>query len=601
MHAFRIWAPNAHRLRIVVDGATYDMAPRLEGHWHAEVETAHHGSDYAFLINDDPHSYPDPRSPWQRNGVHAASRVIDHALFAWQTPADRSAPPLAQSIFYELHIGTFTREGTFDAAIDRLPYLKDLGITHVELMPVASFEGRWGWGYDGVAIFAPQENYGGPDALKRFVDAAHSVGLAVALDVVYNHFGPAGNYTGIFAPYLAHQAGHTLWGSSVNLHGEGSRHVRRFFCDNALMWFRDYRIDSLRLDAIHALKDDQEPFFLTQLSAEVEALSHELHRPLTLIAESDYNDAIVVMPRDHGGRGMHAQWSDDFHHALHAVLTGEHQGYYHGFGSIAQLAQSLHSIFVRQPQTSATGDSTSPHPVGHLSADHFLSYIQDHDQVGNRSHGDRIHHLAGLAAARIAAAFVLTGPSVPLIFQGEEFAATTPFLFFADHADPPLRAAVAKGRRMEFDAFGWSDDIPDPEAPSSFENSRLDWHDLEEPESAAMLRWYRQLIHLRREHPALADGNLGHLHVSFSESARWLIMTRGNIQVICNFAKEPQSLVIPPGATLLLCSEPVMHFNNGYIDCPALSAAILKQGDCCDRDRNGCIPAACPLGPPTMR
>jgi len=576
MHAFNIWAPHAKRLRITIDGAMYDMQQISEGCWHADIAAAQHGSDYAYLINEDSHPYPDPRSPQQPNGVHAASRVVDHSLFVWQTPANWAAPPLAHAIFYELHIGTFTPGGTLDTAIARLPYLKDLGITHVELMPVASFEGRWGWGYDGAAIFAPQEAYGGPDALKRFVDTAHGVGLAVAMDVVYNHFGPTGNYSGVFAPYLASDDRHTQWGSIVNLHGEGSEQVRRFFCDNALMWFRDYRIDALRLDAIHALNDESEPYFLTQLSTEVDALSLELGRPLALIAESDYNDAIIVTPRANGGRGMQAQWSDDFHHALHTVLTGEHQGYYHGFGSIAQLAQALQSVFVRTVYESASGDGASAHPVGHLAADHFLGYIQDHDQVGNRARGERIHQLAGYAAARMAAALVLTGPCVPLLFQGEEFAASTPFLFFADHTDPGLRAAVFAGRRREFAAFGWPDDTPDPELQSSFESSRLNWSDLQTPECAAMLQWYRQLIALRRERSALTSGDLSRTHVRFDEAARWLVMTRENVQAICNFAQQTQGIAIAPDAGLLLCSAQNYRLHEGNIDLPGMSVAIFQ-------------------------
>jgi maltooligosyltrehalose trehalohydrolase len=320
MHEFTIWAPYANRLQIIVDGSLYPMEPQADGCWLARITSAGHDSDYDFLINDDPHPYPDPRSLWQPKGVHAASRVYDHNRYSWRTSATWSAPALADSVLYELHIGTFTPKGTFDAAIAHLPYLKELGITHVEIMPVASFPGRWGWGYDGVALYAPQEAYGGPDGLKRLVDACHNTGLAAVLDVVYNHFGPVGNYTGVFGNYVMHEYA-TPWGGVVNLDSEGSAQVRRFFIDNALMWLRDYRFDALRLDAIHALQDKSPTHFLTELSGSVAKLSKQMNRPLRLIAESSLNDPIVVTPRNLGGRGMDAQWSDDFHHALHTVLT----------------------------------------------------------------------------------------------------------------------------------------------------------------------------------------------------------------------------------------------------------------------------------------
>jgi maltooligosyltrehalose trehalohydrolase len=578
MHRFEIWAPKVERLRVVVDGETYDMELREDGYWSVEVAAAGHGSDYGFLIDDDAKMYPDPRSQQQPKGVHELSRVVDHSQFAWKTDAAWSAVPLADAVFYELHIGTFTQAGTCDGAIERLAYLKELGVTHVELMPFASFEGRWGWGYDGVAIFAPQEVYGGPDGLKRLVDACHELGLAVVMDVVYNHFGPTGYYANKFAPYLADDGRHTEWGAVVNLHGEGSVEVRRFFCDNALMWLRDYRIDALRLDAIHALHDHTAPYFLTQLSAEVEGLSRKIGRPLKLIAESSLNDAIIVTPRVDGGRGIDAQWSDDFHHALHTVLTGEHQGYYHGFGSIALLAKSLHAIFVRTDADSEDENDLPARPAGHLSADHFLGYIQDHDQVGNRAFGERIHVLAGIAAARVAAALVLAGPSVPLIFQGEEFAASTPFLFFADHTDEELRRAVSAGRKKEFVAFGWGEDIPDPEDPETFERSKIRWHEINEPrsEQAAMLRWYKSLLTLRRERTSLREGNLKKTQVTFDEKERWLLMQRGEMQVVCNLSDASRMVVVHPSSWIELASEFDVTLVGDELTLPPMSVAILE-------------------------
>ncbi|HEY0307909.1 MAG TPA: malto-oligosyltrehalose trehalohydrolase, partial [Acidobacteriaceae bacterium] len=544
MHDFSIWAPNANRLQVVVDGTPHPLQPQPNGSWHANIASADHGSDYAFLMNDDQHPYPDPRSQWQPSGVHAASRVYDHSRFAWKTPATWSAPPLADAVFYELHIGTFTPEGTFDAAIARLPYLKELGITHVEIMPVASFPGQRGWGYDGVALFAPQEHYGGPDGLKRLIDACHGIGLAAVLDVVYNHFGPAGNYTGIFGPYILHEY-ETPWGGVVNLDGEGSEQVRRFFIDNALMWLRDYRFDALRLDAIHALQDKSPVHFLSQLSSEVAALSQQSSRPLQLIAESDLNDPIVVTPRELGGRGMDAQWSDDFHHALHTVLTGEERGYYADFGTLEQLAKALRSVFVYDGQDSSSRSQRHGKPVKDMPGSRFFGYIQDHDQVGNRAQGERIGAIAGIAAARVAAALVLTSPFVPLIFQGEEFAASSPFLFFADHEDEEMRRAVSEGRKREFAAFGWTGEVPDPESPETFSRSKLNWHELDSQQSEndhrSMLEWYRKLLALRREQPALHSADLRRVQVNFEEMGRWLVMTRDNIQVVCNFAAVPRT------------------------------------------------------------
>jgi len=557
------------------------MQPQADGYWHATVEAAGYGSDYAFLINDDAKPYPDPRSQWQPNGVHAASRVYDHSHFAWKTSATWSALPLADSVFYELHIGTFTPAGTFDAAIARLPYLKELGITHVEIMPVASFPGRWGWGYDGVALFAPQEAYGGPDGLKRLVDACHGIGLAAVLDVVYNHFGPAGNYTGVFGPYILHES-ETPWGGVVNLDGEGSTQVRRFFIDNALMWLRDYRFDALRLDAIHALQDKSPVHFLSQLSAEVATLSQQSQRPLQLIAESDLNDPIVVTPRDAGGLGMDAQWSDDFHHALHAVLTGEQRGYYADFGTLEQLAKSLRSVFVYDGQDAPSRNSRHGHPVKDMPGSRFFGYIQDHDQVGNRAVGDRIDAIAGVAAARVAAALVLTSPFVPLIFQGEEFAASSPFLFFADHEDEEMRRAVSEGRKREFAGFGWTGEIPDPENPESFSRSKLDWQEIDpqQPENdhRAMLDWYRKLLALRREQPALHSADLHRVQVNFEEMGRWLVMTRDNIKVVCNFAAVSRTISIAKiGSTLLAASAPGVELNASNVRVPGMTAAILQS------------------------
>ena len=409
MHRFEVWAPQAKSLSLKLNDEALAMkGPDAQGWWRVDAVHAEPGSNYAYCLDDDPTPYPDPRSLWQPNGVHAMSRLYDQAAFRW-SDREFQPTPLADSIIYELHIGTFTPKGTLDAAIERLGYLSQLGVTHIELMPVAAFAGDRGWGYDGVALFAVHQPYGGPDALKHFVNAAHNAGLAVLLDVVYNHFGPVGNYTGKFAPYITelHQ---TPWGGAVNLEEAGSHHVRRFFCDNALMWMRDYHIDGLRLDAVHAFVDRSAIHFLEQLSAEAEALSAQLGRPLALIAESDLNDPRIVTLRESSGLGMDAQWSDDFHHALFTVLSpGEAQGYYHDFGRIDQLAKALKESFVYDGIYSKYRDRVHGRPAKHLSQRKFIGYIQNHDQIGNRAVGDRVAQIVGLDRAKIAAALVVFG------------------------------------------------------------------------------------------------------------------------------------------------------------------------------------------------
>jgi maltooligosyltrehalose trehalohydrolase len=542
MAVFRVWAPRAERVDLNVLGTTVSMAPEAEGWWVAEVAAAGAGDDYSFSL-DGGSPFPDPRSNWQPQGVHAASRLVDHGAFRW-SDAGFQATPLAAALVYELHVGTFTPEGTFEAAIARLDHLTKLGVTHIELMPVADFPGRFGWGYDGVALFAPRHSYAGPEGLKRLVDACHARGLAVILDVVYNHFGPSGNYLPRFGPYLSERH-KTPWGASVNLDGPHSDEVRRFLCDNALYWFRDYHVDGLRLDAVHALVDLSAIHLLEQLATEVEVLAAHLGRNLILIAESDLNDPRVVRPREIGGYGIDAQWSDDFHHALHTVLTGERSGYYADFGSIADLATALKNAYVYAGKRSAFRLRGHGRPASSLSAHRFLGYSQTHDQVGNRALGDRLIHQCGLERARLAAALVLTAPFVPLLFQGEEFGATAPFLYFADFADdPPLSRAVSEGRRREFAGFvAQPEEIPDPATLETFTRSKLDWTELEREPHHGLLQWYRRLIRLRRQLPQLSDGRLDQLATVFSEADGWLVVERCEITIVVNFA--PQRRTIP--------------------------------------------------------
>jgi maltooligosyltrehalose trehalohydrolase len=578
MHEFRVWAPGAKKVSVKVGDGLHAMeGPDERGWWKASVADAGAGSDYGFQLDDNPAVYPDPRSQWQPQGVHAVSRVYDHKTFAWHDKP-WTAPPLAGAIHYEMHVGTFTPGGTFDSAIERLDYLFELGITHIELMPVAAFAGDRGWGYDGVDLYAVAEHYGGPDGLKRFVDACHVRGLAAVLDVVYNHFGPVGAYAGKFGPYMTDRHC-TPWGDAVNLEGPWSDEVRRFFIDNALMWMRDFHIDGLRLDAVHGFVDRSAINFLEQLSAEVEVLAATLGRRLVLIAESDLNDPRVVRPREAGGYGIDAQWSDDFHHALFTVLHHEEGwGYYSDFGTLEKLVKSLTHVFVYDGEYSKYRRRRHGRPVEGLSAHRFLGFIQNHDQVGNRATGDRLEQIVGMDAAKVAAGIVLTAPFVPLIFQGEEFAASTPFLYFADHDDPEMAKAVSAGRKKEFAAFGFeAQEVPDPEARETFERSRLNWKEVGEGSHKEMLEWYRALIHLRRRSVSLNDGDMGHIKVRFDEQKRWLVMDRGSVQVLVNLGQQDASFELPAGFCVALVSRNGVDGEAGKILLPPTTLAVLSS------------------------
>jgi maltooligosyltrehalose trehalohydrolase len=578
MHRFEVWAPLPKKVALRVNDTTLLMhGPDEQGWWRLDVDEADAGADYCYLIDDDDKCYPDPRSQWQPHGVHGMSRVYADDAFAWSDAKFRAAP-LPSAIVYELHIGTYTRKGTLDAAIGRLDYLAELGITHVELMPVASFAGNHGWGYDGVALFSVHEPYGGPDALKRFVNAAHEKGLAVLLDVVYNHFGPVGNYTGKFGPYLT-DAHRTPWGGAVNLEAEWSHQVRRFFCDNALMWLRDYHIDGLRLDAVHAFIDRSAIHFLEQLSAEVEALSATLARTLVVIAESDLNDPRVVTPREAGGLGMNAQWSDDFHHALFTVLQREAAGgYYSDFGDLSHLAKALEKSFVYDGIYSNYRNRFHGRTAGRVPQNWFLGYIQNHDQVGNSAVGDRLREVVGLERAKIAAALVFASPFIPMIFQGEEWAASSPFQYFADHEDEEMARLVSEGRKREFAAFGWDPSlIPDPEKRETFERSKLNWSELSDGEHAEMLAWYQELIRLRRTTAALNEGEPGDTRVRFDQQQMWFSMERGNVTLCCNLGERERLFPVQEGGKVVLSSRESLTVRNGGVELPPDTVVILAD------------------------
>jgi maltooligosyltrehalose trehalohydrolase len=577
MHTFKVWAPNAKKIEVQVGQETFSMSANPGGLWIAQVAAAAPGSDYGFLI-DGEGPFPDPRSAWQPLGVHKHSRVFDQAAFRW-TDTGWQAPPLSAAVIYELHIGTFTPQGTFEAAIEKLDHLVRLGVTHVELMPVIEFSGTRGWGYDGVDLFAPHHSYGPPNTLKRLVDGCHQRRLAVLLDVVYNHLGPSGNYLSRFAPYFSTRYA-TPWGPALNFDGADSEPVRRFFCDNALMWLRDYHFDGLRLDAVHAIVDTSAEPFLAQLGAEVEQLQAQLGRHLALIAESDLNDPRVLWPREQGGCALQAQWSDDFHHALHTVLTGENNGYYADFGRLADLAKALRQAFVYDGRYSRHRRRRHGRPPIGLSGHRFLGYLQNHDQVGNRARGERASQLLDTNRLKIGAALVFASPFVPMIFQGEEWAASTPFLFFTDHDEPELAKAVREGRRQEFAAFGWKpEEIPDPQARETFQQSKLNWAELARGRQAELLDWHQQLIRLRRSEPALADGRLDLVNTRFDESARWLVLERGPVSLASNLAPQPQTIPLRPGAYhILLTSHAEIAATKDAVTLPPDAVALLKPG-----------------------
>ena len=558
---------------MVLGGQFFDMTSDGGG-WFAVEADATAGDDYGFSL-DGADPLPDPRSQWQPEGPHGLSRFVDHSAFTW-TDALWKGAPLASAVIYELHIGTFTSEGTFDAAIERLPYLRDLGVTAIELLPVAEFSGEHGWGYDGVDLFAPHHAYGGPDGLKRLIDACHGHGLAVIMDVVYNHLGPSGNYLSLFGPYFTQRYA-TPWGEAINFDGPGSPGVRAFFIENALMWLDDYHCDGLRLDAVHAILDSSALHILEELAMNVERLSGHLGRNLFLIAESDLNDPRVIQRREVGGYGMDAQWSDDFHHALHACITGETNGYYADFGDVEHLAIALQDAFVYGGRYSPYRDRVHGRaPVG-ISGGRFLGYIQNHDQVGNRATGDRLSAIVPPDLLKVAAALVFCSPFVPMLFQGEEWGASSPFLYFTDHPDQELGRAVSQGRKREFEAFGWDpDSIPDPQDEETFLRSKLDWDELEREPHSDVLEWYRRLIQLRRALPELTDGDLAAVEVVFDEEQRALVLQRGNVTLACNFSDGAVEVPVEGSehASPTLTSGDDPEWDNGALVLPPTSVSI---------------------------
>ena len=604
-----VWAPAAQEVEVewsLDDGPAQrsSMEPKGDGWWRWEAPAAaptHEAGtaaypllDYGFRL-DGGDVTPDPRSAWQPHGVHGESRWFDATRHAWRDATwagPQHGDGVLGAVVYELHVGTVTPEGTLDAAQRRLRHLVDLGVDVVELMPVASWPGRWNWGYDGVGPWAVDDEYDGPAALQRFVDACHGLGLGVCLDVVYNHLGPVGNYLSRFGPYFS-DAHLTPWGKGFNLDGPGSPHVRRWMVDNALRWFADFHVDALRLDAVHELADDSDQHLLAQLADEVAALSARLGRPLDLIAESDLNDPRTVTPTADGGLGMDAQWDDDIHHALHVTLTGETQGYYRDFagrcparpdgGPLAVLAKTLTRAFLPDGGWSSFRDSDWGAPVDPQKVDgrRFLAYLQTHDQVGNRAVGDRISALVSPGRQAIGAALYLTGPFTPMVFMGEEWAATTPFQFFTDFDDPEMQRAVTEGRRREFEAHGWAaEDVPDPQDEQTYRRSQLDWAELHEGPHARMFAWYQALIALRRSEFDLGNGSLESVAVDFDEDAGWFVVRRGAFRVVANLAESRWTVPLDAEPErVVLAWEPAQTRLRGHgVHLPPFTAAVVRMG-----------------------
>jgi maltooligosyltrehalose trehalohydrolase len=545
------------------------MARDERGWWHAEVGAAP-GARYAFSLDGGP-PRPDPRARHQPDGIDGPSAVYDDAAFDWHDEG-WTGIDLPRAVLYELHVGTFSEPGTFDGVIEHLDHLVELGIEAVELMPVATASGRRGWGYDGVQLFAPHPAYGGPDGLKRLVDACHRAGLGVVMDVVYNHFGPAGNHLPCFGPYLTDRH-HTVWGDAVNFDGADAGEVRRYVIDNAVMWLRDFHCDGLRLDAVHAITDTSEVHILAELGEAVDRLAAEVGRRLFVIAESDLNDPVFVQPRPEG-YGLAAAWADEWHHALHAVLTGERDGYYVDFGNLDLLVKAIDQAWVHDGTWSEHRGRPHGSDPGGLPASRFVIAAQNHDQVGNRARGERLSALTTAGRARIAAALLLTSPFVPMLFQGEEWAASSPFLYFTDHADPELGRAVRDGRRQEFASFGWPPDaVPDPQDAATFEQSKLVWSERTEPAHQDALTWYRSLLRERRSQPDLQDPAVP---ARARHDRDVLTVDRGRVRLLANLGTETSRVPLPAGAKALLASPDGSSADRSGALLPADSVVLLR-------------------------
>lgn len=575
---FDVWAPNADTMRLLADGRELQMSRGQGGWWHVQHAALDGDIDYGYLIDDATVPVPDPRSRRQPAGVHGLSRTFDPGAYEWHD-AGWASPGLNGGAIYELHVGTFTPEGTLDAAAGKLDYLADLGVQYVELMPVNAFNGTHNWGYDGVLWYAVHEGYGGPRAYQRFVDAAHQRGLGVIQDVVYNHLGPSGNYLPRFGPYLQ-QASGNAWGDSVNLDGPLSDPVRQYILDNVEMWFRDYHVDGLRLDAVHALRDERALHILEEMSGHVKDLAADLGGVLFLVAESDLNNPRLITPQRLNGYGLDGQWSDDFHHAAHSNLTGEAGGYYADFDTLGALAKVLQDGFFHDGSYSSFRLRSHGRPLDKdvVTARQLVVAVQNHDQVGNRAAGDRLTETLGYEQLALAAVLNLASSATPMIFMGEEFGASTPWQFFTSHPEEDLGRATAEGRLREFSRMGWDpSQVPDPQDPQTFQDSKLVWEEAEAGGHARLHQLYKDLLRLRRTVPELSEPDFRKIFVNFDEVSRWLTVLRGKVAVAVSFADSPREVPLPvrEPAQVLLETGPSV-FADGAVQLPAYGAVIIS-------------------------
>jgi maltooligosyltrehalose trehalohydrolase len=553
----RVWAPDAKRVDVVIGDIEQPATRDAHGWWRGPE--LHAGDLYWLRVDGGPRR-PDPRSAWQPYGVHGPSCWIDTGTLGVDAVASPPFVPLRDAVIYELHVGTFSQEGTFTAAVPHLDHLVELGVTHVELMPIAQFPGTHGWGYDGVGLYAAHEPYGGPRALRELISACHARGLAVVIDVVHNHFGPEGAYAASFGPYKTNKH-QTPWGAAINLDDRGSDEVRRFLVDSALAWLRDFGADGLRLDAVHSLFDDSDRHFVRQLCDEIRGLERDLGRRFIVIGEYDHHD-----PKALTEWGLDAHWNDDFHHAVHALVTGEQGGYYVDF--VGALPKVLEQGYALDGGYSQFRGEPHGKPFGSLSRDRLVAYVQSHDQVGNRAFGERLHQLAGIQRAQIAAALLLTSPFAPMLFQGEEWAASTPFCYFAELESEELRRAVREGRAREHGYESDGLELPDPVDPSTRQRCVLRWAERAHGDHAAMLAWYRGLLEARRTHAALRDPDPASTTVR--HEGEILVVERGELTLVCNLSEQPAAV---PLREIVLASTPL----SGSRELPPLSCALVKR------------------------
>jgi len=583
LHKFQVWSPFCQQINLVIGEGlkqqSFPMEKDKDDNWNYSTDIGN-SCLYWFQIDGDK-AFPDPCSHFQPLGIHGPSEVINHKNFTW-TDQEFIPPPWQAAIIYELHVGTFTRKGRFVDIIENLAYLKDLGVTHIELMPVSAFSGNHGWGYDGVYPFAPHAAYGRPEELKTLVDACHQLGLAVIIDLVYNHFGPSGNYFTNFGPY---QTGRYLtpWGEAINYDDEYSDGVRKMVLENVSMWLSDYHFDGLRLDAIHAIFDQSATHILEELAQHVRILDQKLNKNHFLIAESDLNDPKIIRSSEEWGFGFTGQWSDDYHHAIHSYLTKERDGYYIDFGKLSDIGKALQKGYIYDGNYSQSRKRKHGRPIGNANPRQLITCIQNHDQIGNRAKGDRLSDLLSLDSLKLAATLNILSPTTPMIFQGEEWGASSPFTYFTDHQDLALAKAVKKGRTEEFSKFGWNkSDIPDPGATLTFESSRLLWEEKDWEGHYELLAWYKKLIKIRKAH--LDQGSSQFIqqnHLILSEEQQFLSFTQARVLAIFNFSDQAQSInqvLLNKNEIILATSRSGVESRDTGVFMPANCVAIFLEG-----------------------